>query len=100
MSIGKLIQISSPQFISKSASPAEYLAGLHLVDIYGEDESKWRDFLIDADFQNSPEAIKGFMLAVRDCYLAKIPGAKDTNFLPKEIATRYNVLITVPPQSP
>ncbi len=79
---------------------AEYLAGLHLVDIYGEDERKWRDFLIDADFQNSPEAIKGFMLAVRDCYLAKIPGAKDTNFLPKAIAARYNVLITVPPQSP
>ena len=79
---------------------AEYLAGLHLVDIYGEDESKWRDFLIDADFQNSPEAIKGFMLAVRDCYLAKIPGARDTNFLPKEIAARYNVSIAVPPQSP
>ncbi|WP_293322015.1 hypothetical protein [Microcoleus sp. PH2017_12_PCY_D_A] len=79
---------------------AEYLAGLHLVDIYGEDESKWRDFLIDADFQNSPEAIKGFMLAVRDCYLAKIPGAKDTDFLPKEIAARYNVSITVPPQPP
>ncbi|MEG5059839.1 HEAT repeat domain-containing protein [Microcoleus sp. A2-C5] len=79
---------------------AEYLAGLHLVDIYGEDEIKWRDFIIDADFQNSPEAIKGFMLAVRDCYLAKIPGARDTNFLPKEIAARYNVLITVPPQHP
>jgi len=79
---------------------AEYLAGLHLVDIYGENESKWRDFLIDADFQNSPEAIKGFMLAVRDCYLAKIPGARDTNFLPKEIAARYNVSIAVPPQSP
>ncbi len=79
---------------------AEYLAGLHLVDIYGKDESKWRDFLIDADFQNSPEAIKGFMLAVRDCYLAKIPGARDTNFLPKEIAARYNVSIAVPPQSP
>ncbi|MEG4276798.1 HEAT repeat domain-containing protein [Microcoleus sp. MON1_C1] len=79
---------------------AEYLAGLHLVDIYGEDESKWRDFLIDADFQNSPEAIKGFMLAVRDCYLAKIPGAKDTDFLPQEITSRYNITITVPLQSP
>ena len=79
---------------------AEYLAGLHLVDIYGENESKWRDFLIDADFQNSPEAIKGFMLAVRDCYLAKIPGAKDTDFLPKAIAARYNVSIAVTPQSP
>ncbi|MEG4839795.1 HEAT repeat domain-containing protein [Microcoleus sp. B9-D4] len=79
---------------------AEYLAGLHLVDIYGEDESKWRDFLIDADFQNSPEAIKGFMLAVRDCYLAKIPGAKDTDFLQQEITSRYNITIAVPLQSP
>ncbi len=79
---------------------AEYLAGLHLVDIYGEDENKWCDFLIYADFQNPPEAIKGFMLAVRDCYLAKIPGAKDTDFLPKQIENRYNVLIAVPPQSP
>jgi HEAT repeat protein len=79
---------------------AEYLAGLHLVETYDNNESKWRDFLIDADFQNAPEAIKGFMLAVRDCYLAKISGAKDTDFLPKEIENRYNVLITVPPQSP
>jgi HEAT repeat protein len=79
---------------------AEYLAGLHLVETYDDNENKWRDFLIDADFQNAPEAIKGFMLAVRDCYLAKISGAKDTDFLPKEIENRYNVLITVPPQSP
>ncbi|MEG3863271.1 hypothetical protein QT974_29735 [Microcoleus sp. herbarium12] len=40
------------------------------------------------------------MLAVKDCYLDRIPGAKDTDFLPKEIAARYNVSITVPPQSP
>ena len=79
---------------------AEYLAGLHLVENYDRNESKWRDFLIDADFQNAPEAIKGFMLAVRDCYLAKIPGAKDTDFLPKEITSRYNITIAVPPQSP
>jgi hypothetical protein len=79
---------------------AEYLAGLHLVENYDRNESKWRDFLIDADFQNAPEAIKGFMLAVRDCYLAKIPGAKDTDFLPQEITSRYNITIAVPPQSP
>jgi HEAT repeat protein len=79
---------------------AEYLAGLHLVDNYGKDESKWRDFLKDADSQNAPEAIKGFMFAVRDCYLAKIPGAKDTDFLPQEIASRYNRTITAVPVSP
>jgi hypothetical protein len=41
-----------------------------------------------------------FLLALKDCYLAKIPRAKDTDFLPKEIAARYNVSITLPPQSP
>ncbi len=79
---------------------AEYLAGLHLVETYDDNENKWRDFLIDADFQNPPEAIKGFMLAVRDCYLAKIPGAKDTDFLPQQITSRYNITITVAPESP
>ena len=79
---------------------AEYLAGLHLLDINGKDESKWQDFLQVADSQNSPEAIEGFLLAVKDCYLDKIPGAKDTDFLPKEITSRYNITIAVPPQSP
>jgi len=79
---------------------AEYLAALHLLDINGKDESKWQDFLKVADSQNSPEAIEGFMLAVKDCYLDKIPGAKDTDFLPKEITSRYNNTIAVPPQSP
>ena len=79
---------------------AEYLAGLHLVETYDDNENKWRDFLIDADFQNAPEAIKGFMLAVRDCYLAKIPGAKDTDFLPQQITSRYNVTITAVAVSP
>jgi HEAT repeat protein len=79
---------------------AEYLAALHLLDINGKDESKWQEFLKLADSQNSPEAIQGFMLAVKDCYLDKIPGAKDTDFLPQEITSRYNVTIAVPPQSP
>ncbi|MEG3952237.1 HEAT repeat domain-containing protein [Microcoleus sp. SVA1_A4] len=79
---------------------AEYLAGLHLVETYDDNETKWRDFLIDADFLNAAEAIKGFMFAVRDCYLAKIPGAKDTDFLPQQIASRYNITIAVPLQSP
>ncbi|XZN98176.1 MAG: HEAT repeat domain-containing protein [Microcoleus sp.] len=79
---------------------AEYLAGLHLVETYEDNESKWRDFLIDADFQNAPEAIKGFMFAVRDCYLAKIPSAKDTDFLPQQITSRYNITITAVAVSP
>ena len=79
---------------------AEYLAALHLLDINGKDESKWQEFLQVGDSQNSLEAIEGFMLAVKDCYLDKIPGAKDTDFLPQEITSRYNITIAVPPQSP
>jgi len=41
-----------------------------------------------------------FLLAVKDCYLDKIIGAKDTDFLQKEITSRYNITIAVPPQSP
>ena len=79
---------------------AEYLAALHLLDINGKDEIKWQDFLNIADSQNSPEGIKGFMLAVKDCYLDKIPGAKDTDFLPQQITSRYNVTITAVAVSP
>ncbi|MBW4492161.1 MAG: HEAT repeat domain-containing protein [Oscillatoria princeps RMCB-10] len=73
--------------ISFSLDPvAEYLAGLHLVEMYDKDQSKWRSFLLKAGaMPGEPAAIKGFLLAVRDCYLAKIPGAKDTDFVPKEL---------------
>ncbi|MBD1939545.1 HEAT repeat domain-containing protein [Microcoleus sp. FACHB-68] len=68
---------------------AEYLAGLHLIDVYGNNDSKWQGFLTVAESQPGfPDAIKGFLLAVRDCYLTKIPGAKNSDFLPKEIEHR------------
>lgn len=67
---------------------AEYLAGLHLVENYGIDEDKWLDFLLGAESQNLQAEIKGFLLAVRDCYLVKIPEAQDTDFLPKELSDR------------
>jgi HEAT repeat protein len=86
---------SSKDNISFVLDPvAEYLAGLHLVDICAKNQSKWQKILDRADSLNSLEAIKGFMLAVRDCYLAKVPDAKSTDYLPIEIATRYNIPIT------
>jgi hypothetical protein len=75
---------------------AEYLAGLYLVDLYKTDSQQWQDFFKTADAQSgAPDAIKGFLLAVRDCYLAKIPGAKDSDFVPKAIGDR-----TMPPSAP
>jgi HEAT repeat protein len=71
---------------------AEYLAGLYLVDDCREDEEKWCEFLAEADSKSgAPEAIKGFLLAVRDCYLAKVPDAKVTYFLPEEIGKRVGL---------
>ncbi|WP_156823735.1 hypothetical protein [Oscillatoria acuminata] len=77
---------------------AEYLAGLYLVDLYKTDSQQWQDFFKTADAQSgAPDAIKGFLLAVRDCYLAKIPGAKDSDFVPKEIGDRTMTPSTPPP---
>ncbi|HEY9807973.1 MAG TPA: HEAT repeat domain-containing protein [Halomicronema sp.] len=67
---------------------AEYLAGLYLVKENGKNKKKWEAFLRKADFQPSPEEIKGFLLAVRDSYFAELEGAKDSDFLPQEIADR------------
>jgi HEAT repeat protein len=71
---------------------AEYLASLYLVDDCREDEEKWREFLTEVDSKSgAPEAIKGFLLAVRDCYLAKVPDAKVTDFVPEELGRRTDL---------
>jgi hypothetical protein len=45
--------------------PAEYLAGLHLLDQYGEHENPCRTFVAQADVrQGAPEAFQGFLLVV------------------------------------
>jgi len=49
---------------------AEYLAGLHLVDVCGKDEEQWREML-RLDALPPPKAIEGFLLAVRDACLAR-----------------------------
>lgn len=45
---------------------AEYLAGLHLIKIYGSNESAWKEFFKRAN-EFEKEAIMGFLLAVKDC---------------------------------
>ena len=59
---------------------SEYLAGLHLIEINTNNEKKWREFLDRGTrIPGAPESIKGFLLAVRDCCIARqaeteIPG--------------------------
>jgi HEAT repeat protein len=68
---------------------AEYLAGLHLVEQYGNQNGQWRPILKQADtliMQGTPGAIQGFLLALYDCYLSQVPGAKPTEFVPQQLA--------------
>ncbi|MEH2442002.1 hypothetical protein [Nostoc sp.] len=52
---------------------AEYLAGWYLIELYGNNDGKWRShFFKKADDlvkTGRQDAIKGLLLAVRDCYL-------------------------------
>jgi hypothetical protein len=68
---------------------AEYLAGLHMLDQYGDNEDAWRQFFTLADIMpGAPDAIKEFLLAVRDCCLSKGSEAKVPDFLSIELARR------------
>jgi hypothetical protein len=68
---------------------AEYLAGLDLVEHYRDNEQRWGEFLAKADaLPGAPEAIKGFLLAVRDCCIAKGPEANVPAFVADELARR------------
>jgi hypothetical protein len=61
---------------------AEYLAGLRLVDIYGQTESQWREFLSSIS-THSELPITGFLRAVRDCCQTPASEAKKPGFEPK-----------------
>jgi HEAT repeat protein len=78
---------------------AEYLAALYLVELLGNNDGKWRVLTtnpspstqffkqIDDLLKNGArEGIKGFLLAVGDCYLSQIPNAKDTDFVPQKLS--------------
>ncbi|MBD0388113.1 MAG: HEAT repeat domain-containing protein, partial [Nostoc sp. C3-bin3] len=67
---------------------AEYLAGLYLLDYYGDDKQKWRNFLETADSMKALEPIKGFLLAVLDCCIAKGVDNKIPNFVIDELNKR------------
>jgi len=86
-----IIQVFTPlEHARFSLDPlAEYLAALHLLDLYGEKEEDWKNFLTEADDKDgAPETIKGFLLAVRDCIIAKGEKAKIPDFVADELAKR------------
>jgi hypothetical protein len=66
---------------------AEYLAGFHLISIYGDDTEKWSNFIKDVEVKgNASVGAFGFLRALRDCCLAK--GRKELPItLPERIAS-------------
>ncbi|MGB7443992.1 MAG: HEAT repeat domain-containing protein [Coleofasciculaceae cyanobacterium] len=73
---------------------AEYLAGLHLVELYGKNQGQWRKFLSQADsMPGDPAAIQGFILAVRDCCLAKGEDNDVPNFVTQELGKRAGLVV-------
>ncbi|MDY7003104.1 MAG: sister chromatid cohesion protein PDS5 [Cyanobacteriota bacterium] len=64
---------------------AEYLAALYLVQENKDDEEKWREFLAKVEEKLSKKEIKGFLLAVRDCCLAKGSEVRVPSFVADEI---------------
>ncbi len=68
---------------------AEYLAGLQLVETIKSDEARWREILAQADaMAGAPEAIKGFLLAVRDCCDTVGKDKNVPDFVMEELASR------------
>ena len=68
---------------------SEHLAGLRLVELYRNSEEKWRAFLHQAALMpGSLEAIKGFLLAVRDCCEAKGTEHGVPDFVAEELGKR------------
>jgi HEAT repeat protein len=75
---------------------AEYLAGLHVVEIYGNNDGKWRSgFLKQAEDlvkANGQDIVKGFLLAVLDCYISQIVGAKYSDLVPLRLSKLTGVV--------
>jgi HEAT repeat protein len=74
---------------------AEYLAGLHLVDLCSKDDRRWRaiglkpaEELVKAGQQ---ENIQGFLMALRECYLSQVPAAKESDFVPQQLSKLANI---------
>jgi HEAT repeat protein len=71
---------------------AEYLAALKVMEDLAQDEQGWRHFLARAaSAPGAPEAIRGFLLAVRDCCLVKGGEVGVPNFVSGELGRTTGV---------
>jgi hypothetical protein len=71
---------------------AEYLAGLYVVEAYGDNVDAWKPFFAHAEaLPGAPEAIRGFFLAMLGCCRAQGADAKVPAFVVEELARRAGV---------
>jgi HEAT repeat protein len=71
---------------------AEYLAGLHLVQQYGESETLWHGCLARAQaIPGAPQTIKAFLLALRDCCATTGAAAGVPDFVLVELSKCANL---------
>lgn len=76
---------------------AEYLAGLHIVEHYGQDETAWQHFLEQVDERlDASNTISGFLLAVRDCCLAKEQDIRVPDFVISKLNSILDQVKAVP----
>jgi hypothetical protein len=71
---------------------AEYLAGLYVVEAYGANAEAWGQFFAHIEaLPGAPEAIRGFLLAVRDGCLAQGANAQVPAVIAGELTKRTGV---------
>ena len=71
---------------------SEYLAGLRLLELYGANELQWQGFLKKPDSkEGAPQACEGFLLAMRDCCLAKGEDYGVPQFVEQKLAHKTSI---------
>jgi hypothetical protein len=71
---------------------AEYLAGLYVVETYGDNAEAWGQFFVHIEaLPGTPEAIRGFLLAVRDDCLAQGANVQVPAVIAGELTKRAGV---------
>lgn len=80
---------------------AEYLAGLHIVGTLGSTEKDWRSFFERVESApGSPEAVRGFVLAVLDCCRADDGHREPPDFVAAECARLAGLGLDRPEHDP
>lgn len=70
---------------------AEYMAGIHLIQSYKDDQQSWRDFLAVAKTRVAEsKAVHGFIAALRDCLVIMGRQEKVPDFVERELATQMH----------